>query len=185
MEPNVVINRDQRASVSYPANMTIDVSNGFYVFGTISGWCGNNRTGGTSNVFIGTDDNSRAGFGCIGIRIADDGLYVMDGTSNVTLGGGSASIMKFQRDDGLTNFYRFAIYVDNAGLMTYYVVSLNDGTLSSGTQQCQLSNIGTNPKLFQTYDRLGNNTSAIAIGETHLVLNQSQANSESLWNWRF
>ena len=185
MEPNVVINRDQRASVSYPANMTIDISNGFYIFGTMSGWCGNNRTNGTSNVYIGTSDNSRTPFGCIGLRIDADGLYIMDGTATATQGEGSYDQVKFQRDDGLTNFYRFAFFVDSAGLMTYYVVSLNNGTLSSGTRQCQLTNVGTNPKLFQTYDRLGNNTSAIAIGETHLVLNQSQANAESLWNWRF
>lgn len=185
MEPNVVINRDQRATINFPANMTIDVREGFYAFGTISGRCGNNSTNGTSNVYVGDKENSRSAFGCIGFRIASDGLYIMDGTNTVTLASGGASLMKFLRDDGITNFYRFAFYVDNSGLMTYYIVSLNDGQLSTGTHQCVLNNIPSNPKLWMTYDRLSNNTSCIAIGETHLVLNYKSDRPEGLWNWRF
>lgn len=185
MEPNVVINRDQRASINYPANMTIDVSNGFYVFGTMSGWCGNNRTSGTANVYVGSNDNTRSPFGAIGLRIADDGLYILDGTTVATQAQGSWEQIKFQRDDGLTNFYRFAFYVNDAGMMTYYVVSLNSGNVASGTKQCTLSNIAANPKVYHTYDRLGNNTAAIAIAETHLVLNTSASTAEGRWNWRF
>ena len=70
MEPNVVINRDQRANINFPANMTVDIDNGFYFFGTISGWCGNNRTDGTANMYVGTSDNSRNPSGAIGFRIA-------------------------------------------------------------------------------------------------------------------
>lgn len=185
MEPNVVINRDQRASVSLPANMTIDISEGFYTFGTISGRCGNGNTSGTANVYIGTGENSRSPFGCIGFRIADDGLYILDGTSTATKVGGGGEAIQFRKTGGLTNFYRFAVYVDAAGLMTFYIVSLNDGVLATGTQQCVMTNIQNNPKLWMTYDRLGNSTSCIAIGETHLVLNYKSDRPEGLWNWRF
>ena len=155
--------------------MTIDISNGFYFFGTISGWCGNNRTSGTANVYVGNQDNTRSPFGAIGFRIADDGLYMLDGTSTATPATGAFAQIKFQKDDGLTNFYRFAVYVDSSGLMRYYIVSLNDGQVAEGQLQCTLGNLGANSKLYMTYDRLSNNTAAIAIGETHFVLNTNNS----------
>ncbi len=181
IEPNVVISRDQRAWINFPANMSLDVSNGFYMFGTVSGWCGNSRSEGNVSVFVGSRDNNRSYSGSIGIVIGNTGLYLTDG-QNLRTPDNSSSFM-FNKEAGVTHMYRYAFYVAPDGLMTYYVVDLNDGQVSTGTQQCTLSTLGSNPKAYVVYDRYSNNTAAIAIAETHLVVNPS-GSAESRWNWR-
>ena len=76
------------------------------------------------------------------------------------------------------------MYVDDTGMMTYYIYDLNSGQVSSGTQQCFLNSVENNPKAYVVYDRLNNSTAAIAIAETHLVVNSS-GDAEGRWNWRF
>ncbi len=182
MEPNVVINRDQRASINFPANMTIDVSNGFYCFGTVSGWCGNSQSEGNVGVYVGTSDNFRSYSGCIGFVLGNSGIFIVDGQNLRTANNSSA--ISFNIEPGITHMIRYAFYVDLSGLMTYYIYDLNTGQVSTGTQQCTLGSIGNNPKMYISYDRYGNSTAAIAIAETHLVLNSS-GTSEGRWGWRF
>jgi len=181
IEPNVVINRDQRAWVNFPASLTIDVSNGFYAFGTVSGWCGNNNTEGNVGVYVGTSENFRSYNNNIGFVLGNSGLFLLDGFNLRTPNNNTS--MAFNIEPGVTHMYRYAFYVDNTGLMTYYIVDLNTGQVSTGTQQCNLGALGNDPKLYISYDRYANNTAAIAIAETHLVVN-SVGNAEDRWNWR-
>ena len=182
IEPNVVINRDQRAWVNFPANMTIDTSNGFYCFGTVSGWCGNSQTEGNVAAYVGNSENFRSYTGAIGVVLGNSGVFLMDG-QNLRTPNNSASF-GFNIESGVAHMIRYAFYVAPDGMMTYYIVDLNSGQLSSGTRQCTLSSIGVNPKMYVSYDRYGNNTSAIAIAETHIVLN-SGSSAEQRWDWRF
>ncbi len=181
IEPNVVVNRDQRAWINFPANMTIDTSEGFYAFGTISGWCGNSSTEGNVGVYVGNSENFRSYTQNIGFVLGNNGIFILDG-QNLRTAQNSVNF-GFNIEPGVTHMYRYAFYVDPAGLMTYYVVDLNTGQVSSSTQQCNLASIGSNPKMYISYDRYSNNTAAIAIAETHLVLN-SVGGAEGRWNWR-
>ena len=181
IEPNVVVNRDQRAWINFPANMTLDVSAGFYAFGTVSGWCGNNTTEGNVAVYVGNSEDFRSYAQNIGFVLGNSGVFILDG-QNLRTAQNSAAL-QFDIEPGVTHMYRYAFYVDNAGLMTYYIVDLNTGQLSTGTQQCNLGSLGSNPKLYVSYDRYNNNTAAIAIAETHLVVNPV-GNGEGRWNWR-
>ncbi|MCP4259883.1 MAG: hypothetical protein GY774_20580 [Planctomycetes bacterium] len=181
IEPNVVVNRDQRAWINFPANMTLDTSEGFYVFGTVSGWCGNSSTEGNIGVYVGTSENFRSYTQNIGFVLGNSGVFILDG-QNLRTAQNSASF-GFNVEAGVTHMYRYAFYVDMTGLMTYYIIDLNTGQVSAGTQQCNLSSIGSNPKLYISYDRYSNNTAAIAIAETHLVVNPV-GGSEGRWNWR-
>ena len=181
IEPNVVVSRDQRAWINFPANMTLDVSAGFYAFGTVSGWCGNSTTEGNIAVYVGGSENFRSYTQNIGFVLGNSGVFILDG-QNLRTAQNSAAL-QFNIEPGVTHMYRYAFYVDNAGLMTYYIVDLNTGQLSTGTQQCNLASLGSNPKLYVSYDRYGNNTAAMAIAETHLVVN-SVGSAEGRWNWR-
>lgn len=181
IEPNVVVNRDQRAWINFPANMTLDVSAGFYAFGTVSGWCGNNTTEGNVAVYVGDSENFRSYTQNIGFVLGNSGVFILDG-QNLRTAQNSAAL-QFNIEPGVTHMYRYAFYVDDEGLMTYYIVDLNTGQLSTGTQQCNLASLGGNSKLHVSYDRYGNNTAAIAIAETHLVVN-SIGDAEGRWNWR-
>jgi hypothetical protein len=181
IEPNVVVNRDQRAWINFPANMTLDVSSGFYAFGTVSGWCGNASTEGNVGVYVGTSESFRTYTQNIGLVLGNSGVFLLDG-QNLRTAQNSASF-GFNIEPGVTHMYRYAFYVAPDGLMTYYIVDLNTGQVSTGTQQCNLASIGSNPKMYVSYDRYGNNTSAMAIAETHLVVN-SVGDGEGRWNWR-
>ena len=181
IEPNVVVNRDQRAWINFPASITIDVTNGFYAFGTVSGWCGNNTTEGGVAVYIGTSENFRSYTQNIGFVLGNTGLYLLDGQNLRTPDNNTN--FGFNIEPGVTHMYRYAFYVDATGLMNYYVVDLNTGQVSQGTQQCNLASIGSDPKLYISYDRYANNTAAFAIAETHLVVN-SVGSAEDRWNWR-
>lgn len=181
IEPNVVVNRDQRAWINFPASITIDITNGFYAFGTVSGWCGNNTTEGGVAVYIGTSENFRSYTQNIGFVLGNTGLFILDG-QNVRTPDNNTNF-GFNIEPGVTHMYRYAFYVDATGLMNYYVVDLNTGQVSQGTQQCNLASIGSDPKLYISYDRYANNTAAFAIAETHLVLN-SVGSAEDRWNWR-
>ena len=181
IEPNVVVSRDQRAWINFPASITIDTSNGFYAFGTVSGWCGNNTTEGNIAVYVGTSENFRSYTQSIGFVLGNSGLVILDG-NNIRTADNSTSF-GFNIEPGVTHMYRYAFYVDATGLMNYYIVDLNTGQVSQGTQQCILNSIGSDPKLYISYDRYGNNTAAFAIAETHLVVN-SVGSAEDRWNWR-
>lgn len=181
IEPNVVVNRDQRAYINFPASITIDVSAGFYAFGTVSGWCGNNNTEGNVGVYVGTSENFRSYTNSIGFVLGNSGIFLLDGFNLRT--PNNNTLFAFNFEPGVTHMYRYAFYVDADGMMTYYVVNLNTGQVSSGTQQCNLSALGNDPKLYVSYDRYGNNTAAFAIAETHLVVN-STGDAEDRWNWR-
>ncbi|CAH9015108.1 conserved hypothetical protein [Vibrio phage 489E54-1] len=181
IEPNVVVNRDQRAWINFPASVEIDVSAGFYAFGTVSGWCGNNNTEGNVAVYVGTSENFRSYTQNVGFVLGNNGLVILDG-NNIRTADNSTSF-GFNIESGVTHMYRYAFYVDASGMMTYYIADLNTGQVSSGTQQCLLNSIGSNPKLYISYDRYSNNTAAFAIAETHLVVN-SEGDAEDRWNWR-
>jgi hypothetical protein len=181
IEPNVVVNRDQRAWINFPASITIDITNGFYVFGTVSGWCGNNNTEGNVAVYLGTSENFRSYTNNIGFVLGNSGLFLLDGFNLRT--PNNNTLFAFNIEPGVTHMYRYAFYVDFTGMMNYYIVDLNTGQVSQGEQQCNLASIGSDPKLYISYDRYANNTSAIAIAETHLVIN-SVGSAEDRWNWR-
>ncbi|AUR83623.1 hypothetical protein NVP1038O_13 [Vibrio phage 1.038.O._10N.286.51.C2] len=181
IEPNVVVNRDQRAWVNFPASVGIDVSAGFYAFGTVSGWCGNSTTEGGVAVYVGTSENFRSYTQNIGFVLGNTGLYLLDGQNLRTPDNNAA--MAFNIEPGVTHMYRYAFYVDATGMMNYYIVDLNTGQVSQGTQQCNLASIGSDPKLYVSYDRYSNSTAAIAIAETHLVVNSTGV-AEDRWNWR-
>ena len=181
IEPNVVVSRDQRAYINFPASITIDVTNGFYAFGTVSGWCGNNTTEGGVAVYVGTSENFRSYTQNIGFVLGNTGLYLLDGQNLRTPDNNTN--FGFNIEPGVTHMYRYAFYVDATGLMNYYIVDLNTGQVSQGTQQCNLASIGSDSKLYISYDRYGNNTAAFSIGETHLVVN-SVGSAEDRWNWR-
>ena len=69
-EPNFVVSRDQVGFINWPSTVQINVSEGFYVFGTISGWAGGADRNGTSAVYVGRNaDNPKGGGGKIGICI--------------------------------------------------------------------------------------------------------------------
>ncbi|AUR82003.1 hypothetical protein NVP1017O_34 [Vibrio phage 1.017.O._10N.286.55.C11] len=181
IEPNVVVNRDQRAWINFPASIGIDVSAGFYAFGTVSGWCGNSTTEGGVAVYVGTSENFRSYTQNIGFVLGNTGLYLLDGQNLRTPDNNTA--MAFNIEPGVTHMYRYALYVDATGMMNYYIVDLNTGQVSQGTQQCNLASIGSDPKLYVSYDRYSNSTAAIAIAETHLVVNSTGV-AEDRWNWR-
>lgn len=181
-EPNIVINRDQVGYINFPADMTIDTSQGFYFFGTVSGWAGGAQNNGTTAVYVGTNaDNPKAGGSKIGFALTADRLVIL--TGNDAQDAVSATASRFNLTNGVANFYRFAVYVDLTGMMTYYIVSLNNRVLHTGQQQCDLSTVSNNPKLWVAYDREAANTSTIAVGEIHLVL-ETEGEAEQMWNWR-
>lgn len=181
-EPNQVVNRDQVGYINFPADMTIDTSQGFYFFGTVSGWAGGNQNDGTMAVYVGTNgDNPKAGGSKIGFALIADRLVIL--TGNDAQDAVSATASRFNLTNGVANFYRFAVYVDLTGLMRYYIVSLNTRVLHSGTQQCDLATVSNNPKLWVSYDREAANTSTVAVGEIHLVL-ETEGEAEQMWNWR-
>ncbi|AUR92794.1 hypothetical protein NVP1177O_29 [Vibrio phage 1.177.O._10N.286.45.E10] len=181
IEPNVVVSRDQRAWINFPASIGIDVSAGFYAFGTVSGWCGNSTTEGGVAVYVGTSENFRSYTQNIGFVLGNTGLYLLDGQNLRTPDNNTN--FGFNIEPGVTHMYRYAFYVDAAGMMNYYIVDLNTGQVSQGTQQCNLASIGSDPKLYVSYDRYSNSTAAIAIAETHLVVNSTGV-AEDRWNWR-
>lgn len=108
-------------------------------------------------------------------------MVILDG-NNIRAADNSTSF-GFNVETGVTHMYRYAFYVDALGVMTYYIANLNTGQVSAGTQQCLLNSIGSDPKLYISYDRYSNNTAAFAIAETHLVVN-SEGDAEDRWNWR-
>ena len=182
-EPNQVVNRDQVGYINFPADMTIDSSEGFYFFGTVSGWAGGNQNNGTMAVYVGVNgDNPKAGASKIGFALTADRLIILTGDSSADATSATAS--KFNQENGVAHFYRFAVYVDNTGMMTYYIVNLNTRILHEGQQQCSLNTVLNNPKLWVAYDREAQNTSTVAVGEIHLVMNE-EGDAEDLWNWRF
>ena len=181
-EPNLVVNRDQVGYLNFPADMTIDASQGFYFFGTVSGWAGGAQNNGTMSVYVGSNaDNPKAGGSKIGFALVADRLVIL--TGNDAQDAQSATASRFNLTNGVANFYRFAVYVDNTGMMTYYIVSLNNRVLHTGQQQCDLATVSNNPKLWVAYDREGSNTSTVAVGEIHLVMS-TDGEAESMWNWR-
>lgn len=182
-EPNQLVARDQIGYINFPAGMTIDTSEGFYFSETVSGWAGGAQRNGTVAVYVGTNsENPKAGGSKIGFALTSDRIIILNGNGFDDADNATAS--KFNQESGVANFYRFAVYVDNNGLMTYYIYNLNSGVLHTGTQQCTLSSISNNPKLWVAYDRENQNTSTVALGETHLVLNTT-GDAEFNWNWRF
>ena len=69
-EPNFVVSRDQVGFINWPSTVQINVSEGFYVFGTVSGWAGGADRNGTTAVYVGRNaDNPKGGGGKIGICI--------------------------------------------------------------------------------------------------------------------
>ena len=181
-EPNVVINRDQVGYMNFPADMTIDTSQGFYFFGTVSGWAGGAQNNGTTAVYVGTNaDNPKAGGSKIGFALIADRLVIL--TGNDAQDAVTATASRFNLTNGVANFYRFAVYVDLTGMMTYYIVNLNNRVLHTGQQQCDLGTVSNNPKLWVAYDREAANTSTVAVGEIHLVL-ETEGEAEQMWNWR-
>lgn len=181
-EPNLVVNRDQVGYLNFPADITIDASQGFYFFGTVSGWAGGAQNNGTMAVYVGSNaDNPKAGGSKIGFALVADRLVIL--TGNDAQDAVSATASRFNLTNGVANFYRFAVYVDNTGMMTYYIVSLNNRVLHAGQQQCDLATVSNNPKLWIAYDREAANTSTVAVGEIHLVMS-TDGESESMWNWR-
>ena len=181
-EPNLVVNRDQVGYINFPADMTIDSSQGFYFFGTVSGWAGGAQNNGTMAVYVGTNaDNPKAGGSKIGFALIADRLVIL--TGNDAQDAVTATASRFNLTNGVANFYRFAVYVDLSGMMTYYIVSLNNRVLHTGQQQCDLGTVSNNPKLWVAYDREGSNTSTVAVGEIHLVMSD-EGEAEQMWNWR-
>lgn len=181
-EPNAVVSRDQVGFINWPSTVQIDVSEGFYVFGTVSGWAGGADRNGTTAVYVGRNaDNPKGGGGKIGIALVADRLTILTGNGSVDADNATAS--QFNKESGVAHFYRYAFYVDRAGNMLYFVQDLNDETTHQGSTTANLASLNNDSRLYVAYDREGANTSTIAVGETTLVMN-SEGLGEERWNWR-
>lgn len=181
-EPNFVVSRDQVGFINWPSTVQINVSEGFYVFGTISGWAGGADRNGTSAVYVGRNaDNPKGGGGKIGFALVADRVSILNGNGSEDADNATAS--QFNKESGVAHFYRYAFYVDRDGNMIYLVQDLNDGVTHQGSTTVNLSSLNTDSRLYVAYDREGANTSTIAVGETTLVMNNEGA-GEQRWNWR-
>lgn len=181
-EPNAVVSRDQIGFINWPSTVQIDVSEGFYVFGTVSGWAGGADRNGTTAVYVGRNaDNPKGGGGKIGFALIADKLVILTGNGSQDAENATAS--KFNKESGVAHFYRYAFYVDSDGNMTYFVKDLNDGVVHQGTETVNLASLSNDSRLYVAYDREGANTSTIAVGETTLVMN-NEGDGEQRWNWR-
>ena len=181
-EPNFVVSRDQVGFINWPSTVQINVSEGFYVFGTISGWAGGADRNGTSAVYVGRNaDNPKGGGGKIGIALVADRLSILNGNGSEDANNATSS--QFNKESGVAHFYRYAFYVDRVGNMIYLVQDLNDGTTHQGSTTVNLASLNTDSRLYVAYDREGANTSTIAVGETTLVMN-NEGIGEQRWNWR-
>ena len=100
-------------------------------------------------VYVGTSENFRSYTQNIGFVLGNTGLYLLDGQNLRTPDNNTN--FGFNIEPGVTHMYRYAFYVDATGLMNYYIVDLNTGQVSQGTQQCNLASIGSDPKLYISY----------------------------------
>ena len=181
-EPNFVVSRDQVGFINWPSTVQINVSDGFYVFGTVSGWAGGADRNGTTAVYVGRNaDNPKGGGGKIGFALTADRLSILNGNGSEDANNATSS--QFNKESGVAHFYRYAFYVDRVGNMIYLVQDLNDGTTHQGSTTVNLASLNTDSRLYVAYDREGANTSIIAVGETTLVMN-NEGVGEQRWNWR-
>ena len=181
-EPNFVVSRDQVGFINWPSTVQINVSEGFYVFGTVSGWAGGADRNGTSAVYVGRNaDNPKGGGGKIGFALTADRLSILNGNGSEDANNATSS--QFNKESGVAHFYRYAFYVDRVGNMIYLVQDLNDGTTHQGSTTVNLASLNTDSRLYVAYDREGANTSTVAVGETTLVMN-NEGVGEQRWNWR-
>ena len=181
-EPNFVVSRDQVGFINWPSTVQINVSEGFYVFGTVSGWAGGADRNGTTAVYVGRNaDNPKGGGGKIGFALTADRLSILNGNGSEDANNATSS--QFNKESGVAHFYRYAFYVDRVGNMIYLVQDLNDGTTHQGSTTVNLASLNTDSRLYVAYDREGANTSTIAVGETTLVMN-NEGIGEQRWNWR-
>lgn len=181
-EPNAVVSRDQIGFINWPSTVQIDVSEGFYVFGTVSGWAGGADRNGTTAVYVGRNaDNPKGGGGKIGFALIADKLVIL--TGNGAQDSENATSSQFNKESGVAHFYRYAFYVDSDGNMIYFIKDINDGVVHQGTATVNLASLSNDSRLYVAYDREGANTSTIAVGETTLVMN-NEGDGEQRWNWR-
>lgn len=187
-EPNMLIVRNTYGHLSFPANNTINPDKGFYFFGTISGWAGgNNNRPSRVDVFIGDRHNHDNSGGNIGFSLANNGLFILDGDTNIP--AENSSDFLFDKEDGVCHMYRYAVYVDDAGLITYYILDLNTGEISTGKVQGNLTSLSSSCKFWISYKRtslwLNNTTSCVATGETWVVVNSTGDEGQDRWNTGF
>lgn len=151
--------RDQIGYLSYPSDVEIDISSGFYLTTLISGYYAGNTTG-TSFAFIGSSQSSWAGGG-IGISFRDDGCYATIGNGSVLL----EPSFTYNANSGVPTFYRVALYQEPSGQLHISVRSCLTGSVFQTSISASVLS-GSN-KVWLGCDRSGS-TTTVAIGNTSL-----------------
>ncbi len=154
--------RDQIGYLSYPSEVAIDLSSGFYLTTLITGHYAGNTTG-VSFVFVGRSQSAWTGGG-VGVSFRNDGCYVSTGSTSQLINNS----FTYDANGSAPAFYRVALYQEPSGELHISIRSCLTGEVFQTSITSSILS-GTDNKVWLGCDRVGS-TTTVAIGKTSLWL---------------
>ncbi len=163
IQPDTTVGfRDNRGYFRFPENVPVDVTNGFYLTGVMSGYYAD-ATDATAFIYIGNDPNDYQNGTAIGLKFNASGASVIDGNSDVNI----STDFTYNANNGQPVFYRFAIFV-TSGNIHYYVKNTTNDQFVNGTMAVNIES-GDDKRVYCGVDR-GGSSSTVAFGKISLWL---------------
>lgn len=167
--------RDQIGYLSYPSEVPIDVSSGFYLTTLITGHYAGN-TSGISFVFVGRSQSAWTGGG-VGISFRNDGCYACIGSTSQLINNS----FTYDANGSAPVFYRVALYQEPSGQLHISIRSCLSGEVFQTSINSSILS-GADNKVWLGCDRVGNSTT-VAVGKTSLWLPDTDASVRAI-NYR-